>query len=254
MRTSCWRPPFPGFFGIAQCWWGSEAVDIPWVKFLRLEGLPLPTLYRLGDISWLFLISSKQVNEPPYWTIAGVDQGLPGIGHQKDIQINHFPRKNSPVFQPENCGSSLSSATAPPSPLRLSAAPLATRPHHSAGVTRDTRDNLSSYSYTAFEDSRTCEASLEKSKVALPWYTANLDPCETQTSDLNCWRYGEFYRYHPQEELAIHKWRLWAERVWFPCEMNQVPEYETVERHLCQVSLLSLGAPQLSKNTEHMWT
>jgi hypothetical protein len=75
-----------------------------------------------------------------------------------------------------------------------------------------------------------------------------------KTWDLNCWRYGEFYRYHPQEELAIHKWRLWAERVWFPCEMIQVPEYETVERHLCQVSLLSLGAPQLSKNTEHMWT
>jgi hypothetical protein len=62
----------------------------------------------------------------------------------------------------------------------LSATPLATFHHHSAGVTRDTRDNLSSYSYTAFEDSRTCEASLEKSKVALPWYTANLDPCETQ--------------------------------------------------------------------------
>lgn len=180
MRTSCWRPPFPGFFGITQCWWGSEAVDIPWVKFLRLEGLPLPTLYRLGDISWLFLISSKQVNEPPYWTIAGVDQGLPGKDIRRTSKSSIFRRKNSPVFQPENCGSSLSSATAPPSPLRLPAAPLATLHHHSAGVTCDTRDNLSSYSYTAFEDSGTCEASLEKSKVALPWSTANLDPCETQ--------------------------------------------------------------------------
>ena len=104
------------------------------------------------------------------------------------------------------------------------------------------------------EDSRTCEASLEKSKVAQPWSTGNLDHPKP-----GIWLVGDMVNFAgtipPTSEMDWNYLQVEVMPKGFHFKEMKCSKFQTTKQwkdNLCEASFLSLGATQLYK--KKLWT